>query len=119
MNIIIVDDEEQIRDSLSILLKKQGHKVDIAETGNEAVLLCEINEYDLLITDIIMPDMDGVELIIQIKKDYPEMNIIVMSGGGNFGGTENYLQIAKGLGVNKIFNKPVRMDALFEAINEL
>ena len=82
--ILVVDDELMIRDLLAHVLMGAGHEVRTAENGLAAQKLCRILGFDLLITDIIMPEMDGMELIQEMQQHYPQMKILAISGGEMF-----------------------------------
>jgi DNA-binding response OmpR family regulator len=103
--ILVIDDEPAILLMLKKMLEKAGHEVDTASNGNEGIILFEKNKHDLLITDIIMPEKEGMETIIELRKKYPGLKIIAISGGGRIN-PEGYLPGAKLLGANMIFQKP-------------
>jgi CheY-like chemotaxis protein len=103
--ILLIDDEQMIRDLLAHVLIKAGHEVRTAGDGSAACKLCRILDFDLVITDIIMPDVDGIELIQEMKQHYPQMKIIAMSGGGRCS-PQDYLEIAGALGVSSTLAKP-------------
>jgi YesN/AraC family two-component response regulator len=113
--IIVVDDEPSILLMLRKMLEKAGHEVDTASNGNEGITLFEKNKHDLLITDIIMPEKEGIETIIELHKKYPDLKIIAISGGGRFS-PEGYLSGAKLLGANMVFQKPLIQKEFLEAV---
>ena len=117
-NIIVVDDEEQIRTMLRRMLEKEGYVIREASNGNIALKLQRDDPADLIITDIIMPDKEGIGTILDLKNEYPDIKIFAMSGGGK-NSPENYLRIAKGFGVNKVLRKPFTRDELLRAIDEI
>jgi DNA-binding response OmpR family regulator len=104
-NILLVEDEENLRSMLRIVLEDAGHEVAEAGNGKEVVEIYRRRPPDLLITDIIMPDEEGIETIIKVRKNFPHAKIIAMSGGGRTG-TPNYLDLARKLGANHILAKP-------------
>ncbi len=116
--ILVVDDDDLIRDLLYEILEDQGYKVFEAENGNRALQLLKTETFDLIITDIIMPDKEGIETIIEIKKKVPQAKIIAMSGGGQLD-ANSYLSIAKKLGVQHTISKPFDPKALMQIIKEL
>lgn len=79
-NILIVDDETSIRTLLTEHLKKQGHQIYTAENGLKALQLLEEHKIDVIISDIIMPELDGVELVKRVRVEYPITRIIMMTG---------------------------------------
>lgn len=113
--ILVVDDEPAILLMLKKMLEKAGHEVDIASNGNEGIILFEKNKHNLLITDIIMPEKEGMETIIELRKKYPGLKIIAISGGGRIS-PEGYLPGAKLLGANMVFQKPLIQKEFLEAV---
>lgn len=117
-NIIVVDDDEQIRIMLRRILEKEGYIIREASNGNIALKLQREDPADLIITDIIMPEKEGIGTIVDLKNDYPGIKIIAISGGGK-NSPDHYLRMAKGFGVNKAFEKPFTREELLEAIDEI
>ena len=118
INILVADDEEAIRIALKRLLNKAGYVVECVENGIEAMRKLELKSADIVITDIIMPEQEGIETIRMIKKKIPEIGIIAISGGGR-NGPSDYLTIAKMLGADFTFTKPWDNQELLDAITEL
>ncbi|MAF96260.1 MAG: response regulator [Rhodospirillaceae bacterium] len=114
--ILVVDDEELARFTIRDILETAGHDVDEAANGNEAISYQTANPFDLIITDIIMPEKEGVETIIELKRDYPDLKIIAISGGGR---TKNldFLKLADEFGADKILAKPFSEEELLERVN--
>ena len=115
--ILIVDDEEQIRKMLGIMLRNEGYYVEDAADGNAALALLETQSFDLVITDIVMPEKEGLETIMELKKKYPTIKIIAISGGGRVSPV-HYLEGAKALGATHVFSKPVKITMLLSAIKQ-
>jgi DNA-binding response OmpR family regulator len=103
--ILVTDDDADLRATLQKLLMLRGYEVDTGSDGLEGARLLQQGAYDLLITDIVMPNQEGLESIIQAKKRYPAMKIIAMSGAAKTS-TEVYLRVAKNVGADFIFQKP-------------
>jgi len=80
--ILIIDDESQIRSMLRLMLERVGYEVDEAPDGLEGIRQYREDPADLIITDLIMPNKDGIGMIIDLKKEFPKVKIIAMSGGG-------------------------------------
>ncbi|MFC2113329.1 response regulator [Bacteroidota bacterium] len=116
--ILIIDDEPYILLMLKKMLERVGYEVDLASNGREGMDLFEKASADLVITDIIMPDKEGLELILEMKKQRPTLKIIAMSGGGRIS-PESYLECAKHFGAEKVFQKPFRQKELVSAVKEL
>ena len=117
-SILIIDDDAQILKMLRQILERESYDVTGASNGKQGLRLYRENPTDLVITDIIMPEKEGIEIIIELKRDYPDVKIIAISGGGRIN-PEDYLDIAKKLGANRIFAKPVERKELLNAVREL
>ncbi len=117
--ILIIDDEPQVRALLLRALERAGHQPSVAKDGKEGVHLYREDPFDLIITDLVMPEKEGLTVIMELKRDYPDLKVIVMSGGGLYGGGGEYLHMAKLLGAHRTFAKPVELDKLLGACNEL
>ena len=117
-NILVADDEELARFTIREILEAEGHSVIEAKNGNEAIALFNKQPTDLIITDIIMPDKEGIETIIELKREHPEVKIIAISGGGR---TRNldFLDLAKRYGADVILAKPFSEDELLGALGEV
>ncbi len=116
--ILLVDDDDSVRDMLSQTLAHFGHTVVKARNGKEGLAFVQHANADLLITDIVMPEMEGLELLMELRKRKPAIKIIAISGGGR-GNAADYLHTAKILGAAKVLTKPFTNEALLTAINEL
>jgi DNA-binding response OmpR family regulator len=115
---LIIEDDHQVRKMLSLTLERAGHYVDEAVDGQEGTEMCAINSYDIIIADILTPRKEGLETILELRQEYPEMKIIAVSGGGRVGPTM-YLQTAKVFGADYTFEKPIDRKKLLEKIDEL
>jgi len=116
--ILIVDDDELVRTFLNRLMEKNGHQTLVAENGKKAVEQYQQNQPDLVITDIVMPEQEGIETILKLKRINPEVKIIALSGGGKIPPSE-YLRMATKLGAAKAFMKPIDNSRLMAAVDEL
>ena len=116
--ILIIDDEPYILLMLKKMLERAGYEIDLASNGREGMAVFEQDSADLVITDIIMPDKEGLELILEMKKKRPELKIIAMSGGGRIS-PESYLECARHFGAEKVFQKPFRQKEIVSAVKEL
>lgn len=116
--IIIVEDDQVIRESLKEFLEINGYEVMAIESSID--LLQKISSFkpDILITDIIMPDKDGIEIIIETKKYLPNIRLIAISGGGRID-SESYLNTAKYLGADATLKKPFSHKELLDCILNL
>ena len=116
--ILLIDDDEQVLDMLYESLTREGYDVLRASNGEKGLRLYRQKPVDLIITDIIMPEKEGIETIIELRRDFPDVKIIAMSGGGRIG-TKDYLHLAKIFGVQRTFTKPVAREQLLDAIKAL
>lgn len=126
--IIVVDDEEDIRNVLKQVLERAGYEVEVAESGKEGLELLKDGGADLVITDVIMPGMDGVSLTREIREKFRDTRILVISGGGNVApasyepgaiSTTAFLSSAKNAGADQTMTKPFDRQELIRIIGEL
>lgn len=117
--ILIVEDDEQLREMLTQVLERENYHVFGSSNGEEAIRILKQSQIDLLITDIIMPQKDGTRLIMEIRKDFPDLQIIAISGGARHIDPQNPLLIAKKLGAHVTFAKPFKLNELLGAVREL
>jgi len=115
--ILIIDDETQIRSMLRLMLERVGYEVIEAADGMEGIRQYRDNPTDLIITDLIMPNKDGIGMMIELKKEFPRVKIIAMSGGG-VNRPEGYLDGAKKLGATRTLTKPIDRDKMLNAVKE-
>lgn len=115
-SILVIDDDSFMREMLTQMVTLHGHEVKSAENGKIAEQLLKENAFDLVITDIVMPEKEGLETIIQIHKQHPGKPIIAMSGGARIE-PSSYLDLAKELGAWYTFVKPFNRHEMIQAIN--
>ncbi len=113
--ILIIDDEPQIRSMLKLMLERDGYEVVEAPDGVEGIRVYRQNPADLIITDLIMPNKDGIGMIIDLKKEFPEVKIIAMSGGG-LNKPDGYLKGAKKLGASCTLTKPIDREEMLRVV---
>ncbi len=116
--ILIIDDEIQIREMLGQMLSREGYDVINAPDGKVGMKICREQNVDLIITDIIMPEKDGIEMILELRHDFPDLKVIAISGGGRLG-PDGYLEMAQKLGAHRTFFKPFNRKEILEAVKEL
>lgn len=116
--ILIVDDNEQLLSMMNEFLVDNDYDVVCSLDGVGAKQLFSEFNPDIVITDIVMPNVDGIELLIEIRKINPDIKVIVMSGG-NKGYADTYLQMADKLGADVILNKPFQLKDLLVEIKKL
>ncbi len=117
-NILLVDDEESIRRMVRAVLGEEEYVFTEASNGVEALEIMEGQSFDLILTDVIMPDCDGIELVMTVRKKLPDIKVIVMSGGGRVR-ADHYLNLAEKLGAARVFEKPFNTAELRETVAEL
>ena len=116
--IIVIDDEPYILLMLKKMLEKEGFEVEMATNGIEGSELYEKEPADLIITDIVMPEKEGLETIMDLRIKNPELKIIAISGGGRVDSRE-YLKSTQLLGADRTFQKPFKKDEIIKAVREL
>ena len=117
LSILVADDEDSIRSLLEHFLISGGHTVVAVGSAREACQAMASQPFDLVITDVLMPDGDGLDLITELRKKQPNARIIAMSGGGRYFEGSDYLRLAKGLGAHTAMMKPFTWQQLKEAID--
>ncbi len=115
--ILLIDDEDSFRSMLTIALTDAGHAVTEARNGKEGLELFEQLKPDLIVTDLFMPETEGLEVLQQLWKREPPVKIIVMSGGWD--NRAGYLQAAGFLGAGRVLAKPFANRVLLAAIDEV
>jgi DNA-binding response OmpR family regulator len=116
--VLIIDDEPHILLMLKKMLERSGYEVDLAANGVEGIDMFRKSNADLVITDIIMPEKEGLETIREMRRIKPDLKIIAMSGGGKVS-ADNYLEIARIFGASKIIEKPFTQKEIISAVREL
>jgi CheY-like chemotaxis protein len=114
-SILVVDDDPDTLKAMLQVLEPQGYAVSVAVGGQEAIRSLDRKPVDLVITDIVMPEGDGFELVTALRKNFPDTRVVAVSGGGNLS-PDTYLVIARGFGVDAVLQKPVMHDELMTAI---
>ena len=117
-SILVVDDEPALRDILSRVLTDAGHRVVGAGNGKEASKALSSGAFDIVLTDVIMPEKDGMQVISELRKKFPLVRIIAMSGGGHVS-RDQYLKIAKGLGAHAVLEKPFANQQLLATVEAI
>ncbi len=116
--ILVIDDEEQVRNLLRLALQREGYEVVLAKDGEEGLRLFRKDPADLIITDIIMPEREGLEIIQELRKDFPQAKIIAISGADQTL-MLNVLDISKRFGAIRTFRKPFEIKEVVQTVREL
>src|SRR5688572_28521782 len=116
VSIVVADDVVEIQQLLQQWLRDIGCVVTCVSTGREAVRVLRTMHVDMVITDVLMPDGDGLEVISELKSAQPSVRIIAMSGGGNHLRAAECLKFASGLGAHGVLMKPFNRDQLLEFV---
>lgn len=116
--ILIIDDDMQIRKMLRLTLTAAGFEVTEAQDGKVAMKLMRQAPSELVVTDLIMPEKEGIETIIELKRDFPEVKVIAISGGGRID-PKDYLFLAEKLGAQLTLEKPFSRKEILDAIYQL
>jgi len=116
LSVIVADDVEGIQDLVGHWLEESGHVVMCASTGRIASQLLKKQHFDLVITDVLMPDVDGLELILELKHSQPSVRILAISGGGRHVQATDCLKLAKNLGAHALLLKPFNREQLLAAM---
>ncbi len=114
--ILVIDDDDQVRGMLRQMLERAGYEVIEAPDGEEGMRLYREAPSDLVIMDLIMPEKEGIETIMELRQRKPGLKIIAMSGGGRVGNTQ-YLHLAKSLGADNVMPKPFTMDEVQDLVS--
>ena len=117
-SILVVDDDEQVLALIKIMLEREGYAVDAVGDGNLAVQVFDPARHVLVITDIVMPEKEGIETIMELRMRKPDLAVIAISGGGRIG-PEDYLAWVRRCGVRHTFAKPIAREDLLAAVAEL
>lgn len=116
--ILVVDDDREIRDLMKHALGLAGYDVLTAADGLEANTALANTRIDAIITDLIMPEKDGMQLIGELRKTHPELRVVAMTGGGHIP-TEQYFKVARAFGAHALLSKPFTHSELIETMAKL
>jgi DNA-binding NtrC family response regulator len=109
--ILLVDDDQAFLSVQEEFLRREGHEVVTAGNGRQALRLVQERDFDLVITDIIMPDQEGIETIVTLRRTRPALKVIAMSGGGRLN-SDDYLEMARRFGARTLAKPFTRRDLL-------
>jgi two-component system response regulator (stage 0 sporulation protein F) len=112
-SILVIDDEEPVRVLLRFALEGAGYEVTEAANGRIGLELYRQRPTDLVITDILMPELNGLDMLLELTRDFLHAKVIAISGAG---GEQNFFDVAKLLGARQTFEKPFSMPQLLDAV---
>jgi CheY-like chemotaxis protein len=115
-SVLVVDDEDQIRQLIRETLEYAGYHVTEARDGKEALQQYRLAPADVVIMDILMPDQDGLETIATLRREFPNVKVIAMTGGSGMIGILNFLDVARMLGAHSTLQKPFEMKGLLDTV---
>ncbi|MEQ2009471.1 MAG: response regulator [Limisphaerales bacterium] len=116
--VLIADDEQTVRDVVRRILEMDGHRVLEAVDGEEAMRKLRVEKPDLVLVDLFMPRKEGLETIMQLRRTFPDVKIIAISGGNPTHGI-SFLETAKRLGAHRTLAKPFSMETIRDTVAEL
>jgi CheY-like chemotaxis protein len=117
--VLVVDDVEAIRQAMAIVLENEGHEVVQASDGLDGIRRLREGSIDLLITDVLMPGADGIEVIKAVRQHAPTLKVIAMSGGGNQLPAGFSLKMAQAFGAKAVLYKPFENAELVEMVRSV
>ncbi len=112
--VLVVDDDPGVREVVRMMLESAGYHVSLASNGKRAMESLQKEPFDLILTDLVMPEQEGIETIKAIRRDYPDLKVVAMSGA--FGG--DYLRIASLLGAHGTIPKPLALEHVLKVIGD-
>ena len=115
--ILVIEDDCSVRNLLAILLKGEGHQVVAVSDGNKGVAAYREDSFDLVLTDLFMPEKDGFEVITELTREFPEVKIVLMSGAGKHFSPSDFLPIALKLGAWQVLHKPFLLSDLEKVVD--
>jgi DNA-binding response OmpR family regulator len=116
--VLVIEDDSDLREMLETLLRRAGYRVSAAENGRDGMRVVRDESIDIVVTDILMPVQEGIETIAELKRRYPKVRVIAMSGGGIVQ-PEDYLQTAELFGAEMTISKPFEPGDLLQALRFL
>jgi CheY-like chemotaxis protein len=119
LSVVVVDDVVEICVLVRHWLSDVGCAVTSTASGNELAKLMRSKAFDLIITDVIMPDGDGLEVILEAKRVQPAARLLAISGGGSHLQAVDCLRFAKGLGAHAVLLKPFNREQLLDAVSKI
>ena len=117
--VLVIEDNPDMRELMRMILEGAGYAVDLAQDGEAGLNALRARPADLIVTDIFMPNCDGLEIIPRLRADYPAAKVLAVSGGGQFVKGGGYLGTAREIGAHAVLAKPFDQQDLLHAVNAL
>ncbi|MFN2644436.1 MAG: response regulator [Burkholderiales bacterium] len=117
--ILVIDDSQDTRELMQLLLEHAGYTVEVAPDGAAGLRAQHARPADLVITDIFMPKQDGIETIAELRRTYPDLKVIAISGGGEVVKNPGYLRTAREIGAHAVLAKPFEIGELLRTVQEV
>ncbi|MES2638748.1 MAG: response regulator [Myxococcota bacterium] len=117
--VLVIDDNEDLRELMQMMLEGAGYTIELAADGQAGMAAQRAQPADLVVTDLFMPAQDGIETILQLRSEFPNVKVLAVSGGGKVSQAQSYLQIAKQIGADAILSKPFEQEDLLRTVREL
>jgi DNA-binding response OmpR family regulator len=120
-HVLVIEDDVDLRFLLQSSLESDGFEVSVAANGHDGLEALRRRRADVVVTDIYMPEKEGIETVVELRQQFPQTKIIVMSGGGSapMSNPEDYLRVARDLGAAKTIRKPFEPHELIDAVRAL
>lgn len=115
-SVLVVDDQDQVRQLIRETLEQAGYEVEEASNGKEGVERYRAKSPDLVIMDLLMPDQDGLEAIMTLRREFPDTRVIAMTGASDTIGVLDLLDVAKMFGAKQTLHKPFELNVLLDAV---
>lgn len=115
-SVLVVDDQDEVRQLIRDALEQAGYDVDEACHGKEGLERYRTKSADVVLMDILMPDQDGLEGIMTLRREFPDARVVAMTGGSDGIGGLDFLDVAKMLGARRTLHKPFEIQALLDAV---
>ncbi|NOY67348.1 MAG: response regulator [Gammaproteobacteria bacterium] len=118
-SILVVDDEQPVCDMIKDMLESEGYEITSSLSADKALSFFKESPHDLVITDMVMPETTGIDLIMRVREIAPKTKILAISGGGGINGRFDYLAVAELLGAQSILKKPFTMSDLRSRVKDI